>query len=120
MSEETKQPRHLNRTRLLEIVQQVGAEYAELSKFDRVGPKKGPHLMVSRASKTSLIYGYGFQYVAPGVQNYTEEERKEKKLGGITLQLDLTHCAPGTEEMLYETFKGLVGFVHAEASKSEA
>lgn len=114
MSEESK-AKHLSREKLLEIIQRVDAEHVEMSKFDRVGPKKGPHLMVSRAAKTSLIYGYGFNLAAPAVTNYSVEDRKEKKLGGITLQLDLSD-----EAAAYRDFEELVKYVHAEASKTEA
>lgn len=93
MSEDTKTVvdtrAHLNREDLLKIVHDSGAEYEELSKYDRVGSKKGPHLMISRAKKTTLIYGYGLSLEAPGVINYTVEDRKTQKLGGITLQLDM-------------------------------
>lgn len=91
MSEDTKTEtrNHLNREDLLKIVQDSGAEYEELSKYDRVGPKKGPHLMISRAKKTTLIYGYTVQAGVPGVTNFSPEDRKTQKLGGITCQVDV-------------------------------
>ncbi len=120
----SEKKRHLDRERLRQIVEGHEVEREELSKFYRVGPKSGPHLMVSRAEKVTLIYGYGFQYAAPGVRNFSEEERREMKLGGIACQLEIPQIpcevggdVDGASEMLYESFRGMVLLVESESRR---
>lgn len=85
-----KEPsRHLTREQVLGLINERGLTAVQMTSFDRVGEKNDPHLTISRAQKVVRIYGHGFQLEAPGVVNFTDEQRKEKKLGGITCELDV-------------------------------
>lgn len=112
--------RHVRREELAALLAARGLVPHEMTSFDRVGPKDGPHMTISRAKKIVRVYGHGFQLDRPGVTCFTAEQRKERNLGGITCQLDVEGSEPETATAALAAMLDEVAVAQREADAKAA
>lgn len=66
----------------------AGVAVETMKSWKQAGPKNAVHLAVAKTKSVSRIYIYATHLSHPAVINYTDEDRKEKRLGGIKAEID--------------------------------